>query len=78
MKIIIITLCLLLCISTGVLLYTIFKFINKLNASRNAALSCLIDLVNKLNKELPGCNLKVQNDRNEMKVIGEIKYYKTN
>lgn len=52
------------------------KSIDKLGFARNATMKCLIELVEKLNEEFPGSDLKVIDTNDEIKVIGELKYYK--
>ena len=53
-----------------------FIKLDKSGLARHATMCCLLDLVNKLNKEFPGSNLTVQDNTNEVKVIGELKYHK--
>lgn len=64
-----------LLLSTGVLMWTI-KDIDKSNTARHATLKCLLDLVEKLNEEFPGSHLIVKDTIDEVKVIGELKFYK--
>lgn len=64
-------------LSTGVLIRTIQKM-DKSDTARHATMKCLIDLVNKLNETFPGSHLVIQDTTDEVKVIGEIKYYKKN
>ena len=52
------------------------KSIDKLGFAHNATMKCLIELVEKLNEEFPGSDLKVIDTNDEIKVIGELKYYK--
>lgn len=61
-------------LSTGVLCKTLKKM-DKSDTSRHATMSCLIDLVNKLNDQFPGSKLIVQDLGDSVKVIGELKYY---
>jgi hypothetical protein len=61
--------------STGVLVWTI-KDIDKVDTARHATMKCLLDLVERLNKEFPGSHLIVQDTTDEVKVIGELKFYK--
>ena len=63
--------------STGVLVHTL-RTMDKSDAARHAAMSCLIDLVTKLNEQFPGSKLVVQDLGDSVKVIGELKYYKKN
>lgn len=51
---------------------------DKSDAARHAAMSCLIDLVTKLNEQFPGSKLVVQDLGDSVKVTGELKYYKKN
>ena len=62
-------------LSTGVLMWTI-RDIDKVDTSRHATMKCLLDLVERLNKEFPGSHLIVQDTTDEVKVIGELKFYK--
>lgn len=62
-------------LSTGVLCYTLKKM-DKSDAARHATMSCLIDLVTRLNEQFPGSKLIVQDLGDSVKVIGELKYYK--
>lgn len=64
-------------LSTVVLVKTIHKM-DKSDTARHATMKCLIDLVNKLNETFPGSHLVIQDTTDEIKVIGEIKYYKKN
>lgn len=79
MEMIIAALVLGLCIifSTGVLVKQ-FQKMDKSDAARHAAMSCLIDLVTKLNEQFPGSKLVVQDLGDSVKVTGELKYYKKN
>lgn len=61
--------------STGVLASSI-KSIDKSRLARHAIMKCLLDLVERLNKEFPGSTLKVIDNTDEVKVIGELKFYK--
>ena len=62
-------------LSTGVLMWTI-RDIDKVDTARHATMKCLLDLVERLNKEFPGSHLIVQDTTDEVKVIGELKFYK--
>ena len=44
--------------------------------ARYAAMDCIYELVEKLNKEFPGSDIKVIDNTTEVKIIGELKYYK--
>ena len=61
--------------STGVLAARI-KSIDKSGLARHATMKCLLDLVEKLNEQFPGSTLKVIDNTDEVKVIGELKFYK--
>ena len=62
-------------LSTGVLAASI-KSIDKSGLARHATMKCLLDLVETLNNQFPGSNLTVQDNTDEVKVIGELKYLK--
>ena len=61
--------------STGVLAYTFLKM-DEYHEMYCVAMDTLVDLVNKLNKELPGCNLKIEKSHKSISIIGDIKYLK--
>lgn len=77
MDIILAALVLGLCIifSMGVLVKQLEKM-DKDNISYHATKSCLIDLVNELNKRFPGSSLIIQDRGDSVKILGELKYYK--
>lgn len=62
--------------STGLLCFTITS-IDKSAMRRHATMSCLLELVDVLNEHFPGSDLKVVDNTNKVKVIGELKYNKS-
>lgn len=65
-----------LCIilSTGVLAQT-FRQINKSNIAYHTAMRCLDELVTKLNETFPDSNLTIEETKDSIKVIGQLKYH---
>lgn len=65
-----------LCIifSTGVLAQT-FRQINKSNIAYRSAMQCLEELVAKLNENFPDSNLTIEETKDSIKVIGQLKYH---
>ena len=62
-------------LSTGVLAYT-FRKIDDNHGMYCVAMDTLVDLVNKLNRELPGCHLKIEKSNKSISITGDIKYLK--
>lgn len=62
-------------LSAGVLAYTFLKM-DEHYKMYCVAMDTLVDLVNKLNKELPGCHLKIEKSHKNISIIGDIKYLK--
>lgn len=62
-------------LSTGVLSYTFLKMDDNYDMY-HITLDSLVDLVNKLNKELPGSNIKIEKGHKTIKIVGEIKFLK--
>lgn len=52
------------------------KSIDKSGLARHATMRCLLDLVETLNEQFPGSTLKVIDNTDEVKVLGELKYIK--
>ena len=50
------------------------KDIDKTDTARHATMCCLTELVDKLNKTFKGSNLRVIDNTDEVKVLGELKY----
>lgn len=50
--------------------------IDKTDTARHATMCCLTELVDKLNETFPGSNLKVEDNIDVVKVIGELKFLK--
>lgn len=52
------------------------KSIDKTDTARHATMCCLTELVDKLNDTFKGSNLRVVDNTDEVKVLGELKYIK--
>lgn len=62
-------------IAAGIISRTMLD-VDKANERRRATMSCLVDLVKAINDNFAGSNLVILDNIDEVKVQGQIKYYK--
>lgn len=62
-------------VAAGIISRTMLD-VDKTNERRRATMSCLVDLVKAINDNFSGSNLVILDNIDEVKVQGQIKYYK--
>jgi len=70
-----ITICISVCVCVIVVCFTTIV-LNTATSKYKKAMSCLVNLVDELNIKFPGSSLNVIETYDDIKVKGELKYYK--